>query len=301
MMTASENNDLIVLLSKCDVPVKNTEAENEYFCLGHFDYAKFEKSKNRIENLNSFYNRNNEYLKKDESKDKSGFQLNYLINSGYSGGETDDNYNFRFVMMISVDKKSDELDKYKNEKVKKLAEEIHGYYEKLISKPDKQFGSLRWMIYYPISRGDVAVIIDSKFLKETVDLIFEFVKKFEPMILHSYTITMIKNKNESCFDGDGKFNIAIRAIVKNYKKFEDILMQKEARLKGNLSKEAKYLGEVDVRYDFKGIKEKQLIGFLQYISKETTQKILRNDAVFSFETDVYTEVQNGNNTTRSSE
>lgn len=296
MMTASENNDLIVLLSKCDVPQRN--AENEYFCLGHFDYAKFEKSENRIENLNSFYNRNNEYLKKDESKDKSGFQLNYLINSGYSGGETGDNYNFRFLMMISVDKKSHELDK---DKVKKLAEEIHGYYEKLISKPDNQFGSFRWTIYYPISRGDIAVIIDSNFLKETVDLIFKFVKKFEPMILHSYTITMIKYKDESCFDGNGVFNIAIRAIVKNYEMFKDILMQKEARLKGNLSKKAKYLGGVDVRYDFKGIKEKQLIGFLQYISDETTQKRLRNDAVFSFETDVYTEVQNGNNTTRSSE
>lgn len=299
MMTASKNNDLIVLLSKCDVPVKN--ANDQYFCLGHFDYAKFEEMDGQsIDKLECYRKETDKYIKGNK-KDKSGFQLNYLINSGYSGGETDDNYNFRFVMMISVDKKSDELDKYKNEKVKKLAEEIHGYYEKLISKPDKQFGSFRWTIYYPISRGDVAVIIDSKFLKETVDLIFEFVKKFEPMILHSYTITMIKNKNESCFDGDGKFNIAIRAIVKNYKKFEDILMQKEARLKGNLSKEAKYLGEVDVRYDFKGIKEKQLIGFLQYISKETTQKILRNDAVFSFETDVYTEVQNGNNTTRSSE
>lgn len=287
-MTASENNDLIVLLSKCDVPVKN--ANDEYFCLGHFDYAKFEKSENRIKNLNSFYNRNNEYLKKDESKDKSGFQLNYLINSGYSGGETDDNYNFRFVMMISVDKKYQKLDEYKNDKVKKLAEEIHGYYEKLISKPDNQFGSFRWTIYYPISRGDVAVIIDSKFLKETVDLIFEFVENFEPMILHSYTITMIKNKNESYFDGNGEFNIAIRAIVKNYKTFEDILMQKEAGLKGNLSKEAKYLGGVDVRYDFKGIKEKQLIGFLRYISDKNIQKTLRKDAVFSFETDVYTEV-----------
>lgn len=296
MMTASKNNDLIVLLSKCDVPVKN--ANDEYFCLGHFDYAKFEKSENRIENLNSFYNRNNEYLKKDESKDKSGFQLNYLINSGYSGGETDDNYNFRFLMMISVDKKSNILNECENDKVKEFASIIHKYYSKKVSESNEKFG---WTIYYPISRGDIAVIIDSNFLKETVDLIFKFVKKFEPMILHSYTITMIKYKDESCFDGNGVFNIAIRAIVKNYKTFKDILMQKEARLKGNLSKKAKYLGGVDVRYDFKGIKEKQLIGFLQYISDETTQKRLRNDAVFSFETDVYTEVQNGNNTTRSSE
>lgn len=299
MMTASENNDLIVLLSKCDVPQRN--AENEYFCLGHFDYAKFEEMDGQsIDKLECYRKETDKYIKGDK-KDKSGFQLNYLINSEYSGGETVDNYNFRFLMMISVDKKFQKLDKYKNDKVKKIARIIHKYYSISKIAESKIFGEFRWTIYYPISRGDVAVIIDSNFFKETVDLIFKFVEKFEPMILHSYTITMIKNKDESCFDDNGEFNIAIRAIVKNYKKFEDILMQKEARLKGNLSKEAKYLGGVDVRYDFKGIKEKQLIGFLQYISKETTQIKLRNDAVFSFETDVYTEVQNGNNTTRSSE
>ncbi|MCH5279028.1 MAG: hypothetical protein J1E60_04480 [Christensenellaceae bacterium] len=281
MSRNSENKDIIVTLTKHDVP----QGDNEYVCLGHFDCAKIAKAKSCGENpFNSF--RASLGLNKlhKDTIDPEGMQRNYLIYSkksskGYE--EVSNQANFRFMMTISVRRVSDK------EELTYYANELNNILNKLLTPESGCRGSIYWEIYYPLARGDIMIMLDSTNFVTGTKFLYSFVLD-NNYVLYSYTIPMIKwGWIKSDYNGNADSSkdsyMRLRATVKHYSKLYDII--DNASKADSRPKRFASFGTDDIQFDFGEFSEKELHSYLRYITDQGRQLEFRKDAVFAAELD----------------
>lgn len=264
--------DIIIELSKLDIP------ENDgYICLGHFDCAKISSTddQSKTNNFRLFASRK----RITESKDQEGLQRNYLVNSGKTFGKESDDAIFKFLMTISVKKTPSRST---------LQKCVESFIYRLES--DSSNMSFFWEFYYPVSRGDIIVILSGNDFALATKALYSFVDGND-IVIYSYTIPMIKKEwlaseyTQNKMTEDDNCLLRLKTIVKNYKEFYDLIDKINIECEDGYPKFLASFGTDDVQVDFGAFTEKKLHAYLHYVISDEGQASFR-ETVFSAELDI---------------
>ena len=284
--------DLIVLLEKREYPkcIENKALparDDEYVCLGHFDYARIAlvESGVREKEFRSFRNhREMENLYK-EAEDPEGLQRNYLVAYNTKRVSSCVNplsvFSFIFMMKISVDNNN-------KSSLEKYAER----FEDELSNTGKEDEFLA-KVYFPISKGDLIIMLYANNFSLATRLLSDFACKQD--IRYSYTIPMVKatwlkNPPPKASEPDELLcSMRLRATVRDYNRLDNFIrglfdqsLRQSPFVGVTVEKRASY-GTDDIEYNLGMFSEEKLHHYLTCVIEK--QKLFRS-SVFSAEMDI---------------
>ncbi len=267
-LTINNNDDLVVLLEKRELPQgiisEQVSIDGEYVCLGHFDYAKITRippEKKEAQFL-TFRNHNDMATLYETVEDPEGLQQNYLVASKGNEPKAIDPalYNFVFMMTVSVSNNDKTLEEYAKEYRCELQKRIDG----------KDVGI---EIYFPISKGDVIVMLYSNDFVGSTRILSEFACLTS--VRYSFTIPLVRSKwlKDDYTEGeppsvDKACSMRLRATVSDYAGLDLFIRQMvEAGSCFNVDdirKSASY-GTDDIEYNLGDFTEAKLYSYLKHV------------------------------------
>lgn len=267
-LTINNNDDLVVLLEKRELPQgiisEQASVDGEYVCLGHFDYAKIARispEKKRAQFL-TFRNHNDMATLYKTVEDPEGLQQNYLVASKGNNPEAINPalYNFVFMMTVSVSNNCKTLEEYAADYRKELLQRING----------KDIGI---EIYFPISKGDIIVMLYSNDFVESTRILSEFACLTS--VRYSFTIPLVRSKwlKDDYIEGespsvDNACRMRLRATVSDYARLDRFIRQmiEAGRCfnEADIKKSASY-GTDDIEYNLGGFTEAKLYSYLKHV------------------------------------
>lgn len=286
----NKRQDIIVTLTKYDLP-----SDDSFVALGHFDKIQFTRVKSNNEffqfkeniNLSPYINNNQS---ENTTKDMEGMLRNYLIASEYGDDSLKDELPFRFMVTISI-RRQEKNDKGLDYYAEKLSSRLYAHIKE--HKNIQSDLNTLFNVFYPISRGDIIILVDSNYFAESIKLLYDFVY-YNEYVLASYTIPMMSqhwlSDMNPCNHSDCGLKIRLRTTVKGYQQLYDFIYEKFPSVSSNLAISVS-VGAEDVIVDFGEFNEKKLHSIICIIASPDVQQTYRDSIVLSAETDTPIAIQ----------